>query len=339
MIRPNPLISIVIPTFNRAGALTQALNAIRKQSFADFEVIVVDNGPSTDDTMESVKPFSNSDERFIYISTRLKGDFIARNIGCRKARADIILTTDDDWEMTDSGTLGYIARCFKQDEKLGVLGISEYYPDGKAKGRVVPCDTPRNLKWMFKETTLYHPGKANRWGFIGGKFYYLSMKKKHIVEHVRSSCMALRKEAAERFGYFPEFYVTSGDGYRSETELCCNFRRRGYKIMFSSEIQGLHKLLTRDTSVTGRTPAPDFLYRTGRNNTLFFLRNYWSRFTSPVFFIWDLLVGNSTQPGLLRFLIFQNCPKGARCIYASLSGKCRGFMEYQARYYDLRNTV
>lgn len=332
-------ISIVIPTFNRAGTLLEALGAISKQSFKDFEAIVVDNGPSTDDTKASVESFSGADRRFIYISTQAKGDFIARNIGCRQALADIIVTTDDDWEMTDPGTLDYIVRCFQEDKKLGVLGLSEYYPDGRAKGRVVSCSVPRNWKWVFRETTLYHPGRINRWGFIGGKFYYLPMQARHVVEHVRSSCMALRKRVAERFGYFPQFYVLNGDGYRSETELCCNFRRAGYKIVFSSEIQGLHKLLARDSTVTGRAPGPEFLYRTGRNNTLFFLRAYWPRFASPVFFIWDLLVGNSTQPGIIRFFTWQRRLKGRANIQASMAGKWRGFIEYQIRYHNLRNTI
>lgn len=334
-----PQVSIVIPTFNRIEALMEALGAIRRQSLGDFEAIVVDNGPSTDGTGEQVQNFIQADGRFFYISTNEKGDFLARNMGCRMARADIIITTDDDWEMTDSDTLSYAVSCFKDDEKLAVLGLSEYYPDGKAKGKTVSCAVPRSWYYMLKDTTLYHPGRINKWGMIGSKFYYLPMGRKYIADHVRSSCMAFRKDIAGQFGYFPTFYVLNGDGYRSETELCCDFRRKGYKVIFSSEIQGLHKLFTRDASVTGRTPAPDFLYRTGRNNTLFFLRNYWSSFTSPVFFIWDLLVGNSTQPGVIRFFTSQKHMKSRANIQASIAGKWRGFIEYQVRYHNLRNII
>lgn len=339
MNRQKPRVSVVIPTFNRVDVLMEALQAIQQQSLQDFEVIVVDNGPSRDNTEERVQRLAKRDDRFIYVSTAEKGDFIARTIGCHKARADLILTTDDDWEMTDPDTLAYIVRRFEEEEKLGVLAISEYYPDGKAKGRVVPCAMPRTWKWMLKDTKLYHPGKINRWGMIGTKFYYLPMGRKHEVDHVRSSCMAFRREVAEEFGYFPTFYVIDGDGYRSETELCRRFAEEGYKVVFSTEIQGLHKIRPRPPGVTPRSQTVGFLHATGRNNMLFFLRNYWSRGTSVVLFAWDVLVGNSTQPGLIRFFTTHRHLKSKRNVLASLRGKCRGFIEYHAKYHDLQQTV
>lgn len=331
-------ISIVIPTFNRVDALIDALGAIQRQTLKDFEVIVVDNGPSIDGTGKRVREFAQKDDRFVYVSTAEKGDFVARTIGCYRAQADLILTTDDDWEMTDKETLAYIIRCFDEDEKLGVLGLSEYYPDGKAMGQVVSCAVPRNWKQILMDTKLYHPGRINRWGMIGTKFYYLPMGQKHRVDHVRSSCMAFRREVAERFGYFSTFYVIKGDGYRSETELCHRFARAGYNVVFTSELQGLHKVRPRGHGVTPRSQTPEFLYNTGRNNMLFFLRNYWSRSTSFVFFLWDVLIGNSTQPGFLRFFTTHCHLRNKRNIIASLRGKGRGFIEYHTKYHNLQVT-
>ena len=55
---PDPTVSVVIPTYNRAHCLRDAINSVLAQSFQDFELIVVDDG-STDDTCEVVKGYGD----------------------------------------------------------------------------------------------------------------------------------------------------------------------------------------------------------------------------------------------------------------------------------------
>ena len=59
-----PLISVLIPTYNRAGYLVEAVESVREQDYPNFEVIVSDNA-STDGTEERVKKYL-SDPRFRY---------------------------------------------------------------------------------------------------------------------------------------------------------------------------------------------------------------------------------------------------------------------------------
>ena len=315
----------------------EALRAIQQQSLQNYEVIIVETVPSQYDTSEQVQKFAKADRRFIYVSTFEKGDFVARTIGCQRAKADLILTIDDDWIVTDPNTLDYIVRCFDEDVKLGVLGVRAYYAADNDQDKVVPYATHRNWKEMFRNTKLYYSGKINRWGMIGTKFHYLPMGQKHKLDHVRSCCMSFRKEVARKYRYFPTFYVINRDGYRSETELCRRIAKAGYDVVFSSEIQGLHKTKPRQPDTIPRSQTPEFLYATGRNNMLFFLRNYWSRLNSIIFFLWDVFVGNSTQPGLIRFFVFRHL-RNNRKLIASLKGKFRGFAEYNAKYHDLQKT-
>lgn len=89
------LVSIIIPTYNRAGRLPETLKSVFGQSYSSFEVVLVDDG-STDDTAAVV---AGSDPRLRYIRQANGGVSAARNRGLREARGEFIcfLDSDDLW--------------------------------------------------------------------------------------------------------------------------------------------------------------------------------------------------------------------------------------------------
>lgn len=89
-----PLVSIVVPTHNRASLLTRALDSLRSQTFVDYEVIVVDDG-STDETRSSVEAYL-SEAGFTYVFQENKGVAEARNTGVRHSRGEYIAFCDSD---------------------------------------------------------------------------------------------------------------------------------------------------------------------------------------------------------------------------------------------------
>lgn len=90
-----PKISVIVPTYNCAKYLGQAIESILTQSKSAFEVIVVDDG-STDDTASVLEPFRN---KISVIRQRNKGVSSARNAGIAVATGDWIafLDSDDIW--------------------------------------------------------------------------------------------------------------------------------------------------------------------------------------------------------------------------------------------------
>lgn len=91
-----PRVSVVIPTHNRADLLREAIASVRDQTFADWEIIVVDDH-SNDHTREVVESFG--DNRVRYIQNEGKnGPSVARNLGIANARGDCIAFLDDDDE-------------------------------------------------------------------------------------------------------------------------------------------------------------------------------------------------------------------------------------------------
>jgi hypothetical protein len=94
-----PLVSVVIPTFNRAAVLTAALNSVLRQTFQELEVIVVDDG-SRDATSETVLRVAQSDPRVRLIRNESnRGAQAARNTGIRASvgRWIAFLDSDDTW--------------------------------------------------------------------------------------------------------------------------------------------------------------------------------------------------------------------------------------------------
>jgi glycosyltransferase involved in cell wall biosynthesis len=92
-----PLISAIIPTFNRADLLIQAVDSLVHQSLApeQYEIIVVDNR-STDQTRSQVMRRFGQVRNFRYIFEPDQGVSAARNRGWRAASADLLAFLDDD---------------------------------------------------------------------------------------------------------------------------------------------------------------------------------------------------------------------------------------------------
>jgi glycosyltransferase involved in cell wall biosynthesis len=97
-----PLISVVIPTYNRAQRVQVALASVLAQTYREIEVIIVDDG-STDDTREAIaRAISRSNDgarRIRYFYQANQGPSLARNRGIAEARGKWIafLDSDDDW--------------------------------------------------------------------------------------------------------------------------------------------------------------------------------------------------------------------------------------------------
>jgi GT2 family glycosyltransferase len=87
-----PLVSVVIPTYNRASIICETIDNIFQQTYRNFEVIVVDDG-STDDTESKLLQYG---DRIRLIRQSNCGPAVARNHGASLARGEIIAFQDSD---------------------------------------------------------------------------------------------------------------------------------------------------------------------------------------------------------------------------------------------------
>jgi glycosyltransferase involved in cell wall biosynthesis len=93
-----PLISVIVPAFNAEPFLAETLASVQRQTYREFEVIVVDDG-STDRTSEIARGFVEKDARFILLRQKNAGTATACNVALKQARGEWIasLGADDVW--------------------------------------------------------------------------------------------------------------------------------------------------------------------------------------------------------------------------------------------------
>jgi glycosyltransferase involved in cell wall biosynthesis len=93
-----PLVSIIIPTYNRAHLIGETLDSVLAQTYPNWECIVVDDG-STDRTKEVVQAYVAKDTRFKYVQRpeeRCKGANACRNYGFEISKGTFVNWFDDD---------------------------------------------------------------------------------------------------------------------------------------------------------------------------------------------------------------------------------------------------
>jgi glycosyltransferase involved in cell wall biosynthesis len=97
MAEPVPAVSIVIPAYNRAATIRAAIESVLRQTWTDYELIVVDDG-STDGTPSEAAKVSDPRLRVV-VSPSNGGAAAARNRGLAEARADWVAfqDSDDEW--------------------------------------------------------------------------------------------------------------------------------------------------------------------------------------------------------------------------------------------------
>lgn len=159
---PNPLVSVVVPVWNEESRVEKCLDSLSKQTFIDFEVIVVNDG-STDNSKKIIMEFCSKDSRFNYYESKTNnGIGNALNLGFEKTKGDYLTwTSADSWVMENyilelknsldsnpNAVLSY-SNWFVHDEMDNGKETIVYAPEYDRKKLRIKCDI--GPCWLFKK--------------------------------------------------------------------------------------------------------------------------------------------------------------------------------------------
>ena len=88
-------VSVIIPTYNRAALVYEAVQSVLRQTYDNFEVVVVDDG-SVDDTAARLQALASTTSKLCYVYQENQGRSAARNAGIRLARGEYLSFLDSD---------------------------------------------------------------------------------------------------------------------------------------------------------------------------------------------------------------------------------------------------
>lgn len=115
----NNFVSIVVPCYNYAQYIDEALQSVFKQTYTNWECIIVNDG-SNDNTEEIVNRWVAKDSRFVYLYKENGGVSSARNFGIEKAKGEFIVTLDAD----DKYASSFIEKALSivlENEEVGIV--------------------------------------------------------------------------------------------------------------------------------------------------------------------------------------------------------------------------
>jgi GT2 family glycosyltransferase len=244
------MISLVIPTFNRADDLEQTLASIIAQDWRDYEVLIVDNGPSTDRTEAVVRGLGEGRSNIRYVRMQRHGVTIGRGIGNMLATGDIIVQMDSDVTLMDPKTLNLLDRIFSE-KHVDVLGVLELH-DPDAVKRIIEAQDDK-AKRIAEYDSASGVGRVSAKYDISSGFEKLAGMPLGLyeIQTFRSCFMAYRRTALQKTGPWDENYVRIGSkvGMREETDFLLRACRTGCRIMYTNLTAIWHRSGTRSGSI------------------------------------------------------------------------------------------
>jgi glycosyltransferase involved in cell wall biosynthesis len=238
----NPQVSVVMPNYNCARFLDEAIDSILQQTFCDFEFIIIDDG-STDNSWEIIQKYACKDDRIrAFKNERNQHIVYCRNKGVSLSKCDLIAFLDSDDiafperlkiqvdYMLKNPDCGVCGSNFEMiNEKSQLIGYKKFPENHDAiKKSFFFCNpfgqnTVIVRKKCFNEVGLYNDEYRNAedldmWVRIGGKFKLHNIQKDLVKYRVHAknsmftsqkrmirSTLKIRKKAISEYGYAMTF--------------------------------------------------------------------------------------------------------------------------------------
>jgi len=215
-IENEPLISIIIPAYNRPKSLKSLLESVKNSSYKNIEVIISDNSRESykEEYSDLISKYSFAKYHYNGKNLLIAGGW---NKGFEESKGDLIFFCGDDY-IFDKMMLNQLTKFISSNDDCGVVGPMVYYSNNE----IYPPLFSISLSTGIPLAKKYTPG----------------VNLVHIVDGI----IMIRRSLVEEAGGFDEknfnFYLESAD-------LCARVRQKGYKCIILFEAKAWHDHLPR----------------------------------------------------------------------------------------------
>lgn len=213
-----PKFSIIVPVYNVGKYIKKCLDSIEKQTFKDYEVIIVNDG-SKDNSMDIVKDYN-----FKIINQKNKGLSAARNRGVKEANGEYIIFVDSD-DYIDRDLLKNVNNSLDNNPDVVRFQIREVFEDGS---KIIDYKEKefkgKSGVEAFELISGYH-FVENAWSYAIKKEYYLNNKFKFMEGTIH-----------EDFGLTP-LIIIKANTVNSISYVGYNYLQRNNSIMSNKDYE------------------------------------------------------------------------------------------------------
>jgi hypothetical protein len=244
-----PQLSVILLNYNGPRDTTDCIESLRKSSFKDFDIVVVDNA-SPDSSVTALR--DRYPDITLIVNDRNLGFAGGNNVGIRHALqrdSKFVLLLNNDTTVDPNG-LGVLLKTMEENPEVGIVGGKIYY-----------ADRP-NVIWFAGGYFNINSGFGDHYGKAEEDVSQYNRARE--CDFITGCCMLIRREVCERIGLLDDSYFL----YYEDVDFCTRARRKGYGILYQPGAVIYHKI-SRATS----WDSPVYIYFNLRNKLLFLHRN------------------------------------------------------------------
>ena len=260
---PNNLsVTILILNWNGRSLLQTCLPPLLHQTYANYHVVVVDNG-STDDSVAFVQ--ENFPQVQLILNEENLGFSRGTNAGLRQISADVVVLLNND-VLVQPNWLAELIRPFHQDPHIGIVGCQLLYPDGTIQhlGAELTYPLAHSHHFHYKATAVPN------------------LPAVQDVPYVTGAALAIRHTVQQAIGLLDE---TFHPFYYEEVDYCYRAKAAGFRVVLAAQATAVHN----ESASLNKVPGLK-LQTLHRNRYLFVLKHY-----TPAQFLQDFVPAEQKQ--------------------------------------------
>ena len=216
-----PLVSIIIPNKDEVESLDKCLGAIKKTTYTNYEVIIVENNSEKEETFSYYKKIESDQVHVVYYPDKFNYSKL-NNFGVAHAKGDFYVLMNNDIEVLQENWMEQmLSNC--EREEVGIVGARLYYPDNTIQHAGLVIGIGGSLRGIG--ANLYQGMRRERSGYLHRAAFQMNYSA------VTAALMMVKKEVYEKAGGFEEELSVAFN----DVDFCLRVRNIGYLGGFFEE--------------------------------------------------------------------------------------------------------